>query len=666
MLQNSSIRTKLIVLTTVVVTVALMFASAAFISNDVRMIRDSKVRQLAALAEVVGRNASAALEFDDANSAAELLDPLGNQPTVHLACLYNSDGKVVATFPKVLPENLTIPPAPVQGGWEFAKIDGEEMLVVSSVVSSKGEKVGALLLRSDMADLHREIGNQVIITALVLSGAMGIAFLLACRLQRIFTAPIINLLQAMSCVTQNDDCSRRVVVSSRDELGSLCRSFNGMLDQVEGARDALEKANNDLERRVAARTEELEKARDAAEAASRAKSNFLANMSHEIRTPMTAILGYADLLLDSRETEQDRQAYVSTIRRNGRHLLAIINDILDLSKIEAGKMSIERVSCSPCQVVAEVVSLMRPRFVEKNLSLQVEYRGSFPSSVQTDPMRLQQILHNLVGNALKFTERGGVCVEVSFMESAESKPPRIAFHVIDTGIGISPENVATLFRPFCQGDESMSRRFGGTGLGLSISQRLAELLGGEISVESTPGQGSRFTATVETGPLDGVSFISDCREAALPTGESGEGRNMRRLAGLRLLLVEDGPDNQHLISRVLTKAGAHVTIAENGLEGRDCALAARDAQRPFDVILMDMQMPVMDGYIATRQLREAGYRGHIIALTAHAMQQDRKICLDAGCDDYTTKPIDTDKLIELVQAYGMKHERPTVFCATER
>jgi signal transduction histidine kinase/ActR/RegA family two-component response regulator len=401
----------------------------------------------------------------------------------------------------------------------------------------------------------------------------------------------------------------------------------------------------------------LEAMTEAAEAASRAKSEFLANMSHEIRTPMTAILGFAESLQDPDFPELEKLNAIHTIRRNGEHLLRIINDVLDLSKIEASRLEFERVNCRPRRIVEEVVATMRVRSDDADLALVVEQVGRIPRTIETDPLRLRQILVNLIGNALKFTERGGVRVVLQLLPhgdgSAESNvEPLLRFDVIDTGIGMTPEELDRLFRPFVQGDSSTSRRFGGTGLGLSISKRMAHMLGGDITVTSRVGAGSTFTLTIATGTLVGVEMLEEdsadhvVDESTRPSAPVGA----TRLVG-RVLLAEDGLDNQRLVSFVLKKAGAQVTVVSNGKLAVDAALAAEAAGMPYGVILMDMQMPVMDGYQAATALRQKGYKGTIIALTAHAMASDREKCIAAGCDNYTTKPINREELVRTLATY---------------
>ncbi|NQV27048.1 MAG: response regulator [Rhodopirellula sp.] len=395
--------------------------------------------------------------------------------------------------------------------------------------------------------------------------------------------------------------------------------------------------------------EQLHEARLAAESATAAKSQFLANMSHEIRTPMAAIIGYSDLLLDPEQTPDDRIDCVSTIRRNADHLLTLINDILDLSKIEADRMTVEAIECSPCQLVSDVSSLMRVRATENEIDFHVHYDSAIPATIDSDPVRIRQVLINLVGNAIKFTKYGAVKVHV-WSEKLDGDNPTINFRVVDSGIGMTEEQKSRLFRPFTQADYSTTRKFGGTGLGLTISKKLVNLMGGDISVASVPGLGSCFEFALPTGSLENVDIITNPSETAPETtpDQATGNANLTDVAA-NVLLAEDGVDNRRLISFHLKKAGCHVTTAENGKIAFNEAIAAEKRGEPFDIIFMDMQMPVMDGYQAASELRQAGYQGQICALTAHAMNGDREKCINAGCDDYLTKPIVVEKLIKAVR-----------------
>jgi signal transduction histidine kinase/CheY-like chemotaxis protein/HPt (histidine-containing phosphotransfer) domain-containing protein len=394
----------------------------------------------------------------------------------------------------------------------------------------------------------------------------------------------------------------------------------------------------------------IREAKEAAESASVAKSRFLANMSHEIRTPLTAILGFAENLLDPATSERERRDAVGTILRNGEHLLEILNDILDLSKIEAGKLAIERIVVSPARLAADVIAIMRVRADGKGLSLGLRYATAIPETVVTDPTRLRQILINLVGNAIKFTERGGVELKIG-LEKAEpgATEPRLRFDVLDTGIGMTADQLERLFEAFSQADASTARRFGGTGLGLAISRRLARFLGGDVTVASEAGRGSTFSITIATGPLDGVPLVDN------PLVDSaGKAADRIDLTSVRLeariLLVEDSPDSQRLIAAFLRKIGAEVDVAESAREAIEKALALQHSPAPYDLVLMDIQMSGLDGFEATRILRREGFDQPVIALTANAMSGDREACLTAGCDDYAVKPINRVQLVRQIQA----------------
>lgn len=394
----------------------------------------------------------------------------------------------------------------------------------------------------------------------------------------------------------------------------------------------------------------------------RAKSQFLATISHEIRTPLTAILGFSELLHARDLDENDRYAYANTIHRNAEHLLELINDILDLSKIEVGRMTIAPQPTDLRLLLADVVELLRWRAGEKGVHLASEFASGMPQWVLVDALRVRQILVNIVGNAVKFTEEGGVRVLVS-----EGDPGQLRIDVIDTGVGIPPEVLPALFDRFQQGDASMSRRFGGTGLGLAISRKLARMMSGDIVVQSAPGEGSTFTITLHApacaapqgerltrGPVavapPAPEPVAQLQPALATISTSagtiaGASATNLPLTGLRIVYAEDGPDNQRLISLLLRKAGAQVTVVEHGLLLVDSMIRATREGQAFDLVLTDMQMPEMDGYAATRRLRELGFTTPILALTAHAMSGEKEKCLAAGCSGFLTKPIDRTTLV---------------------
>jgi signal transduction histidine kinase/CheY-like chemotaxis protein/HPt (histidine-containing phosphotransfer) domain-containing protein len=403
----------------------------------------------------------------------------------------------------------------------------------------------------------------------------------------------------------------------------------------------------------------IQQQKEAAEAANAAKSEFLANMSHEIRTPLTAILGFAENLLDGGHDESERRSSLKTILRNGEHLLEVINDILDLSKIEAGKLEVERLAVSPAQIVADVLSVMRVRADAKQLPLRLRYLNSMPDLVQTDPTRLRQILINLIGNAIKFTSHGHVELIVELL-GRQTDRPQLRFTVADTGIGLSREQMDKLFSPFTQVDGSTTRKYGGTGLGLSISRRLARMLGGEVGVTSELGRGSQFAVLIDTGSLNNAKWIEQPNEAVSRDDAPVSSQAERFPVPCRILLAEDSPDNQRLISVILQRWGADVTIAHNGEMTAELAWNEFRQGRPFDVVLMDMQMPVLDGYSAARLLRSKGYQEPIVALTANAMSEDKERCLSAGCDDYAIKPIQRAELRRVLGEQLRRSSRPAV------
>lgn len=425
------------------------------------------------------------------------------------------------------------------------------------------------------------------------------------------------------------------------------QNLHKLIDDLNFAKEANENNAKQLEGLI----EELNQAKALAEQSTRSKSEFLANMSHEIRTPMTAILGYTDLLIDDNKVSNEALESLRIVQRNGRYLLEIINDILDLSKIEAGKLSVENIRFQPVQVIDEVISLMQVRAEPKGLPLLIEYDGPIPESVVSDPTRIRQILINLFSNSIKFTSKGNIRILTKFIPDASSNQAKLQFNVIDTGLGMSPEIVSKLFQPFTQADTSTTREFGGTGLGLTITKRLANMLGGDITVTSQSGLGSNFQVTILVETLPGARMLDP---GAKP--ESNDISNTREISatsdlsikGCRVLLAEDGIDNQRLLSFVLKKSGADVTIVENGQLAVEAAMSALSSETPFDIVLMDMQMPVLDGYQASTKLRELGYKLPIVALTAHAMSGDRDKCLKAGCSEFTTKPIDRKKLIGVI------------------
>ena len=397
-----------------------------------------------------------------------------------------------------------------------------------------------------------------------------------------------------------------------------------------------------LEQLIEERTLALSQARDEAVAASLAKSSFLANMSHEIRTPLTSIIGFAELLLQPATGPVNADDALKTIIRNGRHLLEVIDDILDISKIETRQLEVERIVVPLPRLLSDIEALAAGRAQQKSLLFSIEHRLPLPPALCTDPVRLKQILLNFASNAIKFSNTG----EVRLVVSHDAATQRMHFEVCDQGIGMSPEQVARLFQPFVQADVSTTRRYGGTGLGLYICKQLAELLGGEVSVTSQLGRGSRFGLSLPVGLDTPAGQMLDVREDFddFPRPDFQiTAVDVPELDG-KVLLAEDGEDNQRLLEAYLRQAGLQVEVVGNG------ELAVQAALRTtHDLVLMDIQMPVMDGISATRRLRELGYRGPIVALTANVMQADVQRYRACGCDDVLAKPVDRDRFYGLLR-----------------
>ena len=422
---------------------------------------------------------------------------------------------------------------------------------------------------------------------------------------------------------------------------STATGFNRYLKERKEHEENLQEVN----RRLQASTDRACRLAEEAVAATTAKSEFLANISHEIRTPMNGIIGFSDLLADEDLTEE-QQEYLDYIRKSGRNLMQLLNDVLDISKIEAGKLRVEKVLCSPDELLDDVAALMRPKAAKKGIEFEIHRDDALPLSIRTDPIRLSQCLLNLVVNAVKFTVKGHVHLNVYPLKKDDVDC--ICFDVEDTGIGVPPDKQALIFESFTQADGSTSRRYGGAGLGLAITRSLVEMLGGDISLVSREHQGSTFSLTIPAGVAPGTTLSPQADAFDAPATENDQYGQSDVVAFCgHVLVVDDDPGNQKLAKRLLERLGFDVTTADDGAE------AVEKAENcDFDMIFMDVQMPVMDGFKATRLLRQKEITTPVIALTAHAFQEDRARCLEAGCDDYISKPIEHDTLVKIITQHA--------------
>lgn len=649
-IQNLELKKKLVLLAAVSGTMALLMACTGFIWHDLRLLRSAQIDELRSKAELLAFTGLATIEKPENSAAESVLRLVRSHPSVATVGMLSDTGiPLTPDLSPAMPTAQLLIPAD-HDSYRYTEF-GELELFYPMI--DRGHEIGIVYLKANMREFYEQARSHATMIVILTLCSLAVALLFGSMMQSLISRPILQLADAARNITTNGDYTIRVATDSRDELAVLYGSFNQMVQKIQTSQTELKQARDEMEIRVEQRTRELQdeisqratiqqelvRAKEAAEAASLAKSRFLANMSHEIRTPLNGILGFADYILihDHSLQKADRRDYLRTIKRCGEGLLVLINDILDLSKIEAGQMDFERVRFSPHGVISDAISILRPKAREKNLSLEYRWDGVVPESIESDPLRLRQLLMNLIGNAVKFSETGGVNVIAKIDPASQS----LAIDVVDTGVGIPEETQAALFNPFTQGDSSVTRRFGGTGLGLSICKCIVEGLGGEIRYTSEQGRGSTFSFTIDTGSLDDIRMSSiPLEDIVMEEPHRTESISMQPIHSKRILVAEDGETNRKLIRLLLVRAGAEVILVENGLE----AVAAVRKGR-FDLILIDMQMPIMDGYSATSQLRAEGFTNPIVALTAHAMRGDEERCLQAGCTEYLSKPIRQELLL---------------------
>jgi len=613
--------------------VGAVLAAVGFVWSEVQRNGSYADSEVAAIANIVADQVGPALSLYDHKGANEILGSLGAEGQIRDALLFAASTAVFDTTRSCFAAFHRVPstrcPAPQRDGTSRTS----DTITITRAVTAGGERVGTLVVTMGVPSLREVVGNYLGTAGIIVAFSLVIAMVVAVLLQSRVSRPILAIAQVAQRIAQTHRYEDRVAVSASDELRVLAGSFNTMIDEIERRDAELVEHRQSLEQQIAERSRvnaELLLAKEKAESAARLKAEFLANMSHEIRTPLNGVLGMIGLVLDrslSKAEDAEARQQLADAQQAAQSLVAVLNDILDLSKIEAGKMSLDETDFDLRETVHDVLRMFEIALRDKHLELAVATQAACPRWVHGDPVRLRQVLVNLVGNAVKFTAVGAVVVTV-----IDSGNGRVCFHIADSGIGVPPEKLESIFEPFTQADGSHTRRFGGTGLGLTITRRLVDLMRGRLWVESKPGRCSCFSVDL---PLPvGSEPVLAPEQPALPLP-----------ANLRVLVAEDNPINQKVICAMIQRQGWTVVLASNGKDAYEIFLRER-----CDLVLMDVQMPEVDGLEATKLIRQVESERNwdstpIIALTAHAAQSLQEQCLAAGMDGVITKPVNLKTLL---------------------
>ena len=646
-LQNLSIKGKLMLITMLTSSAALVLSSASFLIYDLISFRHLLTLDLMTQAQIIGYNSAAAMAFHDEAAATATLSALTAKEDIVAAVLYSPDGTIFAHyFPNGSAHPSTLPGRSQENGYRF---EGGYLEVFRDVTLN-GERVGTLFLQSDQRQWSERARRYSAIVGIFVLFSGLFALLVSSQLQRLISRPILHLENAMRMVSTNKNYEVRATRFYSDEIGRLIDGFNTMLSEIQHRDTALQRANDELKTRTGElegeiihrkqTQEELLKAKHAAEDASRAKSAFLANMSHELRTPLNAIIGYSEMLEEeTRDSGKlENQQDLRKIQSAGKHLLSLINDVLDLSKIEAGKMGLHLETFEVPLMVEEMVTTLQPAITKNANTVQVRLADDV-GLMRADATKVRQILFNLMSNACKFTDHGTISLDVS--QSATEGQEWIRFRVKDTGIGISAKQQEKLFQEFSQADATISRKYGGTGLGLAISYRFVQMMKGRISVESQAGQGSTFTVYLP------AQVTLDTAEAAQLEGVSGApaGSTPHRAEQDTILVIDDDPAVRDLMSRFLAKLGFRAVAAADGDEG---LRLARELS-PL-VITLDVIMPECDGWSILRKLKSDPHLAQIPVIMVTVVD-NQAMGFDLGASHYLIKPVDRDRLAVLIEKH---------------